>query len=286
MANECDVRKVPLGIGECTKMPQLLTSMITTSDSFSATEEQVVSATFWQDAIKAGAASRANVWPYFDTMENVSEEAVYEDTPLSYQAVRDGNYRFKFGIAQGLCLHKSMFTHRAKGGRVWLFDNEGQLTCTKGTDGLYRGLSIQLLNTEKLIFNDGSVTTKSPVLVALRNNRELDQYGAVVTAPFFYELIRLKDVTLTVISADADDIVVSATVTCDGTAVAGLEAADFVVLDGDGVAQAKTLSEGANGVYTLSATGSFVDGTVGLVAPSALSIDAYEAVAVAFEVGS
>lgn len=273
---ECNIRKVPLGVGNCAKMPQLISSMIWTPDSFTATETEVVSKTFWQNAVKAAEASRANIWPYFDTFENISQEAIYEDTNLSYLAVRDGNYRFKFGIAQGLCLHRAMFTHRAKNGRVWFYDNEGQLLATKGTDNKYRGLSVQLLNTEKLLFNDGSVVTKSPIVVALRNNVEVDKNGYVIDADWFTEVVRLKDVTLKVISASSSTIVVSVTVTCDGSAVNGLIAADFSILTTSGSSQSKTLSGSSNGVYTLSATGTFVDGTIDLVAPSVLSIDAYE----------
>ncbi|GIV35400.1 MAG: hypothetical protein KatS3mg031_2935 [Chitinophagales bacterium] len=270
----CEIRKIPLGVGNCIEMPSLLSSMIVTPDNFSVTEANLNSKTFWQNAVKADPSARIHVWPYFDMFENISEEAVYEDTPLSYQAVRDGNYRFRFSIAQGLCLHKAMFTHRAKSGRVFLVDVDGQVICTKGSDGLYRGLSIQLLNTEKLQFNDGSVTTKSPIVLALRNNKELDRDGYIFTSSWFYELVRLKDVTIEVVSVSASSIVVDVYVTCDKTAVNGLVAADFILLDSGGSAQTFSLSAGPNGRYTLS--GTFVDGTLTLKPPATLSIDAYE----------
>lgn len=271
----CNIRKIPLGTGTCAKLPAMIKSMIVTPDNFTATETNLSSKTFWQNAVKASPASRADFWPYFDTFENISEEAVYEDTPLSYLAVRDGNYRFKFGIAQSLCIHKAMFTHRSNNGRAWLVDVNDEVICTKGTDGLYRGLSIQLLNTEKLMFSDGSVKTKSPVVLALRNNRELDQLGHMFTADWFSEIVRLKDVTISVVSASSSSVVVDVYTTCDNVPVNGLVAADFVFKDNAGANQTFTLSPGSNGRYTLNGTG-FVDGTITLVPPASLSIDAYE----------
>lgn len=272
----CDVRKIPLGVGGCAKLPALIKSMVVTPDNFTATTANLTSKTFWQNAVKAAAESRANIWPYFDAFENISEEAVYEDTPLSYLAVRDGNYRFKFHIAQSLCLHKAMFTHRASTGRAWLVDVNDEIICTKGVDGLFRGLSIQLLHTEKLVFSDGSVKTKSPIVLALRNNREIDQNGHMFTAEWFPEVVRLKDVTIEVVSVTTTVLVVKVYTTCDNTPVSGLVAGDFVMKDNAGANQTFTFSAGSNGQYTLTSTGTFVDGTITLVAPASLSIDAYE----------
>lgn len=271
----CDLRKIPLGVGGCAKIPALIKSMIVTPDNFTATAANLSSKSFWQNAVKDEPSKRVHIWPYFDTFEDISEEAVYEDTPLSYLAVRDGNYRFKFGIAQSLCLHKAMFTHRASTGRAWLVDVNDEVICTVGADNLYRGLSIQLLNTEKLMISDGSVRTKTPVVLALRNNRELDQNGYMFTADWFSEVIRLKDVTLKLVSASTSTIVVDVVTTCDNSPVAGLIAADFVLKDNAGASQSFTLSS-SGGRYTLSATNSFVDGTLTLVKPSLLSVEAYE----------
>lgn len=271
----CDIRKIPLGVGNCAKMPSLIKSMIITPDTFTATTANLSSKAFWQAAVKAAPGSRAHIWPYFDTFEDISEEAVYEDTPLSYLSVRDGNYRFKFGIAQSLCLHKAMFTHRASTGRAWLVDVNDEVICTQGSDGLYRGLSVQLLNTEKMMISDGSVRTKTPIVLALRNNRELDQNGYMFTAEWFTEVVRLKDVTIQIVSQSSSSIVVDVFTTCDNTPVIGLIAADFVLVDTAGASQSFTLTSSA-GRYTLTATTSFVDGKLTLAAPASLSIDAYE----------
>src|SRR5690606_23372110 len=170
---DCNVVKKNLGLVTCNKLPQLIRGMITTPNTFSLTEAQALVAANWQNALIAEASERAHYWPPFINFENISEEAVYEDLPLGYLAVRDGNYRFRFGIKQNLCIHKAMFTHRSNQGRAFLYDTENQLIGTMDSNGNIRGLSIQLLHTEKMIFSDGSVSTKSPIVLALLDNKEL-----------------------------------------------------------------------------------------------------------------
>lgn len=274
-AESCNIEKKSLGPGQCTQLPQMIRSMITTPQNFKFTAEQAGDPDLLEAAIQAALiaapSSRIHIWPFFDTMEVLSEETTYEDTPLSIQKVRDGNYRFRFGIAQSLCLHKKMYSHNAKTGRVFLFDNENGLTGMLDSDGNFMGLSIQLLNTEKIMFNDGSVVSKSPVYVALRNNKELDTNGAIVTADYFGNFRLLTDVKLTIISASDTEIVVSVTIECDGSAVNGLADADFVFVDENGDAQSIALGSEDDGVYTLTGTG-LVTGELSLVAPAANSL--------------
>jgi hypothetical protein len=275
MSSVCSVVKRALGVGECTQLPQLIRSMITTSPSFKFTAEQVENGTVeaaMQAAILATGLNRIHAWPFFDTFENVSEDPVYEELPLGILPVRDGNYRFRFGIAQSMCLHTKMFTHRSKSGRVFLIDSENQLIGTSDSDGNLLGFSVQLLHTEKLMLSDGTVATKSPIYLALRDNKELDAAGSIISAPFFNTVNKLTDVKLTVISAADDEIVVSVTIECDGTPVEGLEAADFVLLDGDGAAQSiGGATETDEGIYTLTGSG-WVNGTINLDDPADLSI--------------
>lgn len=277
--NDCDVDKKGLGLSQCNKLPALIRSMITTPASFYFTAAQVESATLMEAALQAAIlnpeASRVHVWPNFVSFENLSEEAVYEDTPLAYLAVRDGNYRFRFGIKESLCLHTAMYTHRATSGRVFLFDVENQLIGTSDAAGNFYGLTIQMLNSEKLIISDGSVSTKSPILVALSNNKELDADGSIISAPFVNTVNRLTDILLTVVSASDTEIVVRAAVECDNTALNGLVTADFILLDADGASQTISGSSEADGVYTLTGS-SWTSGTLKLAAPADLSVQAYE----------
>ena len=176
---ECDVIKKNLGVSRCNKMPEMLVGMITTPNDFVIPAETLADAAllleYLNDAILAAAGDRIYYWPDFKGFENISQEAVYEDSPLAYLPVRDGNYRFRFMVRENLCLHKAMYTHRSNTGRVIFLDNENQLILSENIDGDGIGFKMQLLHTEKLMFNDGSVASKSPIVVALQNNKELDK---------------------------------------------------------------------------------------------------------------
>lgn len=273
--NACITEKKSLGVGNCTTLPQMIRSILTTPQNFKFTAAEANDPALLQAAIQAALiaspSNRLHIWPYFDNMEVLSEETTYEDTPLSVQKVRDGNYRFRLSVAQSLCLHKKMYTHNSKTGRVFLFDNENNLTGMTDSEGNFMGLSIQLLNTEKLMFNDGSVVSKTPIYLALRNNKELDATGAIVTTDFYGNFNLLTDVKITVLSAVDDEIVVSVTIECDGSAVNGLIAADFILLDEDGDVQTITGASEVDGVYTLTGT-ALVTGTINLEAPADLSV--------------
>lgn len=289
MSLDCNITKKNLGLSKCNKLPSLIKSIITTPSTFKLTPVQLLTETATktalQNALLTGKANRIYLWPNFVGFENISQEAVYEDNPLAYIPVRDGNYRFKFHIKESLCFHKAMYTHRANSGRAFLFDVENQLIGTQDSDGNFYGLSIQNLNTEKLMFSDGSVSTKSPILLALADNKELDLNGALLDASFINTLTRLTDVTLEVVSASATTIVVKVYVTCDETPVNGLDDADFVVLDNAGAAQTISGVTEDDGTYTL--TGSSIDtGTINLVEAADLTVPGYEATETTLTVGS
>jgi hypothetical protein len=277
MSNVCNVVKENLGLSTCNKLPALIRSIITTPDDFVLTQEQAAVSSNWQDALITNISDRIYLWPNFVGFEDVSEKEVYEDTPLAYLAVRDGKYRFRFDMKESLCFHKAMYSHRANSGRAFLFDVENQLIGTLDSDGNVQGFSIQLLNTEKMKFSDGKVSTKSSILLALQNNLELDQAGVLMDASFVNSLKRLTDVTITIVSAIATKIICTVAVTCDGTPVNGLVKADFSLTKAsDGTAQTISSVTEDDGEYTLNGSG-LVNGFLTLVAPSVLSIEAYEA---------
>jgi hypothetical protein len=282
---DCNVVKKNMGLVNCNKLPALIKGMIVTPQSFSVTEVQALLATTWQNAMIAEASDRIHLWPPFINMENISEEAVYEDLPLGYLPVRDGNYRFRFSVRQNMCIHKAMFTHRTNAGRAFLFDTENQLIGTQDSEGNIRGLSIQLLHTEKMVFSDGSVSTKSPFVLALLDNKELDRDGVLFDAGFVNSLDRIVQAKITIISTADDEIVADVAVECDGTPLSGLLAADFVLTDGDGDAQSISGATENNGRYTLTGTG-LVSGTLGLRDVTLLTVDYYEADEVAVTIAS
>jgi len=285
-AEVCVDNKKNLGVVRCSKLPSMPRGMITTSEDFeiptATLEDPELLEAYLQDALKAGSATRVYLWPFFVGFEDASEDAVYEETALADLKVRDGKYRFRFMIQKNLCMHKAMFTHRANGGRAFLFDIENQLTGTITSTGM-RGFSISLLNTEKLKISDGTVSTKSPIYLVLSNNKELDADGGLVDASFVNTLKRLTDVVITMAAAPAataSSIRVEVKTECDGTPIDGLLVADFVGTDALGAAiviNTSTPVSGSPGNYTLASTADFEDdGEITLRAASLLTVEAYE----------
>jgi hypothetical protein len=283
--------KKNLGLVRCNKLPQQFVRMITTPVGFRLTTAQVadpaLAKTALQNALKTGVANRIYLWPDFANLEVVSEEAVYEETPLTDIRVRQGKYRFRAHITKNLCLHKAMFTHSGSEQRVFFLDTEDNLFGTEFSDGTMGGFFVSLLNVEKLMFSDGSVSTKTPVYVVLKNPREIDERGLMIPGEIVSELVPLTDVDIEVLASPAPTTTsfdVSVKTSCDGTPVSGLILADFEILNASGATQETnttvTETPAGSGIYRcVKTSGSFVDGSVTLVAPSALSIDAYEVTA-------
>jgi hypothetical protein len=284
---ECDVVKKNLGVSQCNKMPEMIMGMITTPNDFVIPAETLADPglllEYLNDAILAPAGQRIYYWPSVKGFENISQEAVYEDSPYAYLPVRDGNYRFKFMFRENLCLHKAMYSHRANTGRVIFIDSENQLFMTETADGEGKGFQMQLLHTEKLVFNDGSVATKSPVVVALQNNKEIDTAGLLVQFDSFSDLNRIVDQKLKVIgSPTATTIVVEVMAECDATPLNGLVVADFLLVDDDnGATHAITTATpdpSFPGRYTLAGT-AFEASKLGLKPAGELSVEGYESIA-------
>lgn len=285
----CLDAKKNLGVGRCADIPGLIKGIITTPADFEISESNAALQTQWQAALVATLTSRVYLWPYFSNVpEFIGSETAYEDTPLSYLHVLDGRYRWRAMINKSLCFHKAAFTHRSNGDRVWLIDSKNNLIGTylrdENGEAILGGFSMDLLNTENLMFNDGSVATKTPLVIALKDPNEVnhDVYGAVmVEAAWINQLAPLTTVDITLISADASTVVVSVTVECDKTPVNGLIQADFAVTDAGGSPIALTgATETGDGIYTLTSAAAFVDsGAIALVDPASLSVypqSAYE----------
>lgn len=283
----CVTRKKNLGKSLCFKMPTLPKCMITTPSDFKlvladyATEAALKTAI--QNLILNPINSRGYMFPQFLTFENLSEAAIYNDSPLGVIPVRDGQYRFKFGVHKNLCTHRAMFTHRAVGeGRVFILDMDNNLWGVEDVaTGDVRGFQISLIHTEKLMISDGSSPSISPVYVCLADNEELDGSGILLDASSLNTVERLTDVDIAAAGAiAAASFKVDVKQSCDETPVSGLLVADFLMYEDDGVTlqSIQTAVEDANvpGRYTLTATTAFVDGTLTLRAPSALTVKAYE----------
>lgn len=274
MSVTCEDKK-NLGLTKCPSLPTQISGMITTPRSFSLTKEDAANPAIWQAALLANKNNRIYLWPDFFASEQNSEEAVRDETSLSERQVKDGRYRWNIHISESLCLHKRMFTHSSISDRVFLIDTEGKLIGTELSNGEIAGFRVSLLNVDKLMFNDGSVVSKTPVYLSLKDNLELDERGYMTKASFISELERLTDVDLEIVSASATEVVVKVNTTCDNVPVSGFADTDFILLDGSGDPQSISGATEEDGVYTLTGTG-LVTGTLNLKAPDALSIQAYE----------
>jgi hypothetical protein len=276
--NECNLVKKPLGLGDCPKMPAYFKQMMTTKKTWfipAATLAQGNAAVlaFIQAAILA---KDVYLWPQMFSSENQSEETTYQSTPLGKRKVRDGFYEWLINFSDSLCSHKAMYTHRATSGRVIFIDTDNQLNGTFDASENFYGLSVQMLNTEKMMPNTGDAVAMSPVRITLADNLEFDRDGALIQLSGLNTLNPLTEAKLTVVSAEDDEIVVDVTVACDGTALEGLTAEDFLLLDEDGEPVVISgLVEDPAGRYTLTVSG-YTGGTINLVAPDELTVEAYE----------
>lgn len=281
---DCIEDKINISKTKCRDLPQLPKSMITTPNGFSITPANLATNALLkaalQTAIKADPSERIYKWPMFSNAEDDSEDTVYVQSAFGTRKSRDGNYRFRFFISKALCVHKMMFSHAAvDDGRVIIWDKERRILLTEDSDGNFRGLSIDILNPEKLKINMGDAVTESPIYVALQDNLELDQDGWLFDFPGFKELESLTDVDVAIVEiVDTDNVRVSVKQHCDNTPVSGLDAADFVVTTTAGAAQApdNVTEPNGDGIYLLTRAANFVDGFVDLDVPANLSLDAYE----------
>lgn len=291
MENECFLVKKNLGLGNCPTMPKYYKSMFWTPLGFkipAATIAQGAAAViaFLQASMLAPKAERIYKFPTFFDNTDESQETVYQQTVLGKREVDPGYYEYLINFSDSLCLHKAIRTHKTNTGRLIWLDKSNQLIGTSpGETGDFYGQTIQMLNPEKMKGNTGTEVAMSPVRVVLEDNLELDLEGAILSVPGIGALVPLTDVKLTIQSAADDEIVVAATVACDGSAVTGLEPGDFLALDALGDEQTISgVTEGEDGIYTL--TGTFETGTLNLAAAADLSIPGFEGTAVTLTVAS
>jgi hypothetical protein len=276
MALTCLDSKLNLGVSECKKVPQLLKGMITTPGDYTITAALAATSTQWQTDILLAAGARIYLWPQWAVnYENISEEQVLEETPLTAIGVRPGQYRFRFMFRENLELHKAMYSHRGSSGRVFLIDNENKIIGTSDDEGVtLKGLLLDNILTEKLFFNDGSAVSKTPVSLFLADNTDLDVRGFMIEGTsFINSLIPLTSVKLEIVGVPtATEIIVSVKSVLDNIPIIGLVTADFEVSVGSPSGVTEPLLDG---VYTIAGTG-FATGTVSLVIASALTIQGYE----------
>jgi hypothetical protein len=278
MALSCIDSKLNLGASECKKLPQLLKGFITTPQEYTITAAEAASGTKWQSDLLLAKGARIVLWPQWAVMyENISEEQVLEETPLTAIGVRPGQYRFRFQFRENLELHKNMYSHRNSSGRVFLIDNENKIIGTSDDDGVtLKGLLLDNLLTEKLFFNDGSAVSKTPVGLYLGDNTDLDVRGFMVEGTSFVNaLLSLTTVKLAEVgTSTATLVVVSVKSALDNVPIIGLVQADFILTGIAGTPSGVT-EPLLDGVYEIAGA-TFTSGNVDLVTPALLTVQAYE----------
>ena len=272
-----------IGLSQCKKMPQLIKGVIVTPFDFELTEEEANDIDNWQDALLADKRNRIVLFPIAKNMEQLNEDTVYEETALGVDVVRAGRYRFRLMFSESLEVHKRIWSFRGFNGRMFLVDTQNKITGTQKTNGNFAGFTLDLLNPEKALLNDGSVRTKTPVYFSLADNLELDDNGAMIDGSFVRSLVPLTSAKLEVQGTPtATEIVVDVKSVLDNTPILGLIVDDFILLDASGASisiDSITESQTIEGRYTLTGT-AFATGTLNLVEPADLSIVGFEGEAV------
>ena len=283
-ALDCSGEVLNLGVSKCKKIPKLIKGIITTAETYTITAVLAASSTQWQTDIKAAINARIYLWPQWaKSNEDISSEQIVEETPLSIMGVSPGQHRWKLGYTENLELHKAMYSHRNTGGRVILIDQENKIIFTSDDSGAtLKGFLLDNLLTEKLKLSDGTVSSKTIVGVYLADNTELDERGYMVEATFVNSLIPLTSVDITIAAAPVPSPTAfnfSVASALDGVPIIGLVQADLLFLTAAGVNQDSTIDTvtepAANGDYVIAGT-AMATGTLSLVLPSALTLDAYE----------
>jgi hypothetical protein len=282
-----------LGKTKCTAMPKLFKRVIEVPLGWYLDVADYATAAAlkikMQALLKNPISSRGYLYPPFvGAPVNNSEESSYETTPFGRIPIRDGQRRYKHFINAGLCVHKALQSHRkVNDGAVIYQDVDNQLLLTEPFgDGKLYPLTLALLWTEKMeIDGTGDASSKSPFVVDLADSKEIDKYGVLIDGSIVNSLFPLTDATIKLTDGDAfaaAEFFVDVFQSCDKQPILGLELADFLFLGADGITVQviDSADEDANhpGRYHIVAPGGnlFEDGTLTLVAPSALSIDAYE----------
>lgn len=271
-----------LGLSKC-KLPSMIKGMIEIPSTLEITQANFVSKVWWNSnaALLATPANRAFLWPWLRGFEDQSEEAQYEQNAHSSMFVRDGNYRFRLQMRESLQLHTAMKTHDSEGGdiSVILIDQANNMIGTLTTDGKVKGFTVDLLHAEKMKFSDGSVSSKSPLYLCLKDNLEMDLYGVMFQSAFLNQLYRIKDLQITILDSDADEINLLVSTLADGIPIPGLVTADFAVKKPDGTANGGVIvaTDHGDGSYTIAkGLANFVTGKVSLRATDLLTVKPYE----------
>ena len=266
--------KNTIGVSDCKTLPEYLKGFAITDKDYTLTAADAADGAKWQSEIAEGNITLFPTWAF--SYENISSDAITEESPMSMVEVHPGNYRLKFSFITDIKQQNAMYSWNNSGGRAWLFDTNNEAWGTSQDDGAnLRGLLLDRVHVEKLALNDGTVRTKSIVNLYFIDNTELDLRGENVSAAAFLNgLVPLSGATLAISGTPSATEVIFTAVTTNNNKdidVSGLTLPDISLKDIAGVAQSGvsgvTESGVTPGLYTIAGTG-LVTGTLELTVPT------------------
>lgn len=247
------------------------------------TVEDFASEAAWVAGIKS-----KEVFPlldFWDYEDNSVEPTIAESAAQKRKVTRQGEYRFKYMWQLPMCVHKALQSYRNGDYLIFIVDENGRIYGTM--DGVtVKGFSQYMINPEKLMSvpSDASLPAISPMTVDYADFKEWNEYLVDVSPEEWNAktLVALTDVTVEQVSASDTEVVVEVYMdsrwASDGTVlkvpVSGIECTiagdnDFVT---DLTGTVTGITDNGDGTYTIAGS-SFVTGTVGLVAPSAMTTE-------------
>lgn len=280
----CTTNTALTGLGSCEQNNNFgsISGLFLALDSqFFATKASFATEADWLTAIKA---EQIFPIPNVVEVEHTDQEPSYYESPKGDQVLlRQGNYRAKYKLNIPFCLHQRLQAFRNSKLRLYKVDESGNIYGTSPEGTTVRGVAIQLINPEKMMFGKPDSPAFSVVYINEKDNKEWDENGVFVNPTFdALSLEGITPVTLTTSAPSALSLTIKVVAICGLTAagavnempITGLVAADFLFYKAsDGSAQTPTgVVDKGNGTYT-AAFAALVTGTVTLKAPAALSDD-------------
>lgn len=255
--------------------------ILTMPDFEFATQSAAETQSNWQDAIEAG-----NMYPlpYIYENEDMSEEDVRQDfTGGDSVKVREGRQGEKGNVLVSAADFAKLKSYNNKTWRLFEVDENGNVLGTSPDGTVVKGFELTDLDVGKMNRTIGDVKRLVGISMKHREPTESGKY-LVVLRPLELsasawdprDLDGLTDVAITVNSAIATKVVVTATAYLKGVLITGFDqTTDWTLLDGGGSAQTiSSVTDNGDGTYDLNGSG-LVTGTVNLVTSANLSQDGY-----------
>jgi hypothetical protein len=269
----CENKKT-IGVSDCKTLPQYLKGCAITDKDYTMTAADAIDGTAWQTAIADGSVTLFPTWAF--SYENISSDAITEESPMSMIEVHPGNYRLKLLFITDIEQHKAIYSWNNTGGRAFLFDAVNQIWGTSQDDGAnLKGLLLDRIHVEKLQLNDGTLVSKTVVNLYFIDNTELDLRGENVDGSAFVNgLVTLSGASLVVQGTPTDSELIFTASTVNNNkviAISGLTQPDINLKDPAGAAQTFTgITESlvTPGLYTIAATATLETGTLDLTIPT------------------